>query len=59
MLLGFVVIAVRSVRRAPPGLPRRVAVGFAGCVAAFLVVSLASNVVSQVVLLWYFAAFAA
>ena len=34
------------------------AVGFAGCLAAFLLLSLVSNVISQLVILWYFLAFA-
>jgi O-antigen ligase len=44
---------------APHGLGQGVAVGFAGCVAAFIVFSVAENVMSQVVVLWYFVAFAA
>nr|MDT0658475.1 O-antigen ligase family protein [Micromonospora sp. DSM 115978] len=49
-----------ALRRAPPGgLERGVAVGFAGCAVAFVAVSLASNVISNVVTLWYFVAFAA
>jgi hypothetical protein len=52
--------AVRALRRAPPGgLARGVAVGFAGCAVAFVAVSAASNVISNVVTLWYFVAFAA
>ncbi|MDG4828960.1 O-antigen ligase family protein [Solwaraspora sp. WMMD1047] len=49
-----------ALRRAPPGsLERGIAVGFAGCAVAFVAVSLASNVISNVVTLWYFVAFAA
>ena len=44
---------------APPGFPQGVAVGFAGCVATFIVFSVGENVMSQVVVLWYFVAFAA
>jgi putative inorganic carbon (HCO3(-)) transporter len=44
---------------APPGLGQGVAVGFAGCVASFLLFSVAENLMSQVVVLWYFVAFAA
>ena len=44
---------------APAGLGQGVAVGFAGCVASFLLFSVAENLMSQVVVLWYFAAFAA
>jgi hypothetical protein len=44
----------------PPGsLDRGVAVGFLGCAVAFIAVSLAANVLSNVVLLWYLFAFAA
>ena len=44
---------------APPGLAQGIAVGFAGCVASFLLFSVAENLMSQVVVLWYFVAFAA
>lgn len=60
MLLLCLHTAVRALRRAPPGtLARGVAVGFAGCAVAFVAVSAASNVISNVVTLWYFVAFAA
>ncbi|WP_428965104.1 O-antigen ligase family protein [Micromonospora fluostatini] len=49
-----------ALRRAPPGsLQRGIAIGFLGCAVAFIAVSAASNVISNVVTLWYFAAFAA
>ncbi|WP_139307372.1 O-antigen ligase family protein [Micromonospora pattaloongensis] len=49
-----------ALRRAPPGsLERGIAVGFLGCAVAFIAVSAASNVISNVVTLWYFVAFAA
>ncbi|MEA2638084.1 MAG: hypothetical protein QOE18_1141 [Chloroflexota bacterium] len=38
---------------------RSVAVGFAGCVMAFVLLSIVSNVITQVVVLWYYVAFAA
>jgi putative inorganic carbon (HCO3(-)) transporter len=41
------------------GLFHGVAVGFFGCVVAFLLLSLVSNVITQLAILWYFAAFAA
>lgn len=44
---------------APPGFGQGVAVGFAGCTAAFLIFGVAENLMSQVAVLWYFAAFAA
>lgn len=49
-----------ALRVAPPGsLDRGVAVGFLGVVAAFLATSLASNVITEVVGLWYLVTFAA
>ncbi|MEK8106143.1 hypothetical protein NKG94_14970 [Micromonospora sp. M12] len=60
MLFAFAHTARTALRRAPPGsFERGVAVGFAGCAAAFVAVSAASNVISNVVTLWYFVAFAA
>jgi putative inorganic carbon (HCO3(-)) transporter len=61
--LGFVVALVATSRRAlaakVTGAPRGLAVGFAGCVAAFVVVGLGANLVSQLAVLWYFFAIAA
>jgi putative inorganic carbon (HCO3(-)) transporter len=52
--------ARQALRRAPPGTSARgIAVGFAGCAVAFVAVSAVSNVVSNVVTMWYFVAFAA
>lgn len=60
MFLLILHTARLALRRAPPGtIERGVAVGFAGCAVAFIAVSLASNVISNVVTLWYFVAFAA
>ncbi|MEU8128839.1 O-antigen ligase family protein [Micromonospora sp. NPDC049049] len=60
MLFALVHTARTALRRAPPGsFERGVAVGFTGCAAAFVAVSAASNVISNVVTLWYFVAFAA
>jgi O-antigen ligase len=50
--------ARRSIRYTRSPLEHAVAVGFAGCLAAFLLLSLVSNVISQLVILWYFLAFA-
>jgi putative inorganic carbon (HCO3(-)) transporter len=50
--------ARRSIRNTRSPLEHSVAVGFAGCLAAFLLLSLVSNVISQLVILWYFLAFA-
>jgi len=49
-------LAMRNTR---PGLFHGVAVGFFGCVVAFLLLSFVSNVITQLAILWYFAAFAA
>ena len=49
----------RAVRAsAPHSLERGIAVGFMGCVTAFIAASAVSNVFSNVVSLWYFFAFA-
>ena len=59
LLATFVRTAVRAVRATSKGIDRGIAVGFAGCAASFLLVSAVSNVISSVVILWYFVAFAA
>jgi putative inorganic carbon (hco3(-)) transporter len=60
VLVALVALGLRAVRASPPGtLDRGVAVGFLGCAVAFVAVSLAANVLSNVVLLWYLFAFAA
>ncbi|MDG4772283.1 O-antigen ligase family protein [Solwaraspora sp. WMMD792] len=60
MLVLLLYTARTALRRAPPdSLERGVAVGFAGCAVVFIAVSLGSNVISNVVTLWYFVAFAA
>jgi len=51
--------ARNAVRNASSGFDRGVGVGFAGCVAAFIPYSFGGNVMSHVVILWYFVAFAA
>lgn len=62
--LGLLVALARRARAAVrgtagPGLERGLAVGSAGCLATFLVFSVGGNVVSQVVVLWYFLTLAA
>ncbi|WP_433527957.1 O-antigen ligase family protein [Micromonospora sp. CA-263727] len=62
--LAMMVMVLRTgrlaLRRAPPdSFERGVAVGFLGCAVAFVAVSAASNVISNVVTLWYLFAFAA
>jgi O-antigen ligase len=59
LLASLVRTAWASVVRTRAGLDRGIAVGFAACVVVYGLVSLVSNVVSQVVLLWYFFTFAA
>jgi O-antigen ligase len=51
--------AMKFTRRRPLSYERSVAVGFAACVMAFVVLSIVSNVITQVVVLWYYVAFAA
>lgn len=38
---------------------RSIAVGFASCVIAFVIISIVSNVITEVIVLWYYVAFAA
>jgi O-antigen ligase len=54
LLQRLFVTASRGLRVAHEGLSRGVAVGFFGALIAFVVVSLVSNVMSQLVLWWYF-----
>ena len=56
-LLGALFVhARRGYRRAAAGLPRGLSVAFLGSVTALVVLSIAANVVSQLVILWYFGA---
>lgn len=60
MMVALVGTGRRAVRSSVPGsFDRGVAAGFLGCAVAFLAVSLVANVISNVVNLWYFFAFAA
>ncbi|HET9601270.1 MAG TPA: O-antigen ligase family protein [Acidimicrobiales bacterium] len=59
LVIAMARVAVRGVRDAHAGWQRGVAVGFAGCLMAFVLVSLVANVMSQAVVLWYVFAFAA
>lgn len=56
---SLVTVARRAVAEARPGLDRGVAVGFAGAVVAFLIISIVANVLTQLVILWYLATLAA
>jgi O-antigen ligase len=51
--------AMRYTKKRPRSFERSIAVGFACCAMAFVVLSLVSNVITQVVVLWYYVAFAA
>jgi Ca2+/Na+ antiporter len=51
--------AMRFTKTRPWSYERSVAVGFAACVLAFVLLSIVSNVITQVVVLWYYVAFAA
>ena len=60
VLIALVGLGGGAVRASPPGsFERGVAAGFLGCAVAFVAVSIAANVLSSVVLLWYLFAFAA
>jgi hypothetical protein len=59
VVLALISTVKRALRHARPGFDQGIAIGFAGCVVAFLIYSLAENVMSQVVVLWYFFVFAA
>ncbi len=59
LLLSMVLVARQSLKGTRPGFDRSIAVGFAGCVLAFLIISVVSNVITEVIVLWYYVAFAA
>jgi putative inorganic carbon (hco3(-)) transporter len=60
MLIAMIALGRRAVRRTRAGtFERGVAAGFLGCAVAFIAVSFVANVISNVVNLWYFIAFAA
>jgi O-antigen ligase len=59
LLVSMVVVARHSMKRAGPGFDRSIAVGFTGCVTAFVLISVVSNVITEVIVLWYYVAFAA
>lgn len=58
-LLRAAGITLRGLRDTEPGPYRSLVVGFAGVFAAFCILSLVSNVITQLALLWYLAALAA
>lgn len=57
--LAYIALGATGPPAGGRSLERGVAVGFAGCVAAFISVSLVANVITNVVNLWYFLTFAA
>ena len=59
VLIALVAIARRALRDAQPGFARGVAVGFAAVLVAYVIDSLTDNLMSEVVVLWYFYAAAA
>ena len=59
LLLSMMVVARKGLKHSGPGFDRGIAVGFAGCVIAFVLISVVSNVITEVIVLWYYVAFAA
>ena len=59
LLLSMVLVARQGMRESAPGFDHSIAVGFAGCVIAFVLISIVSNVITEVIVLWYYVAFAA
>ena len=51
--------SIRFTRKRFGSYEHSIAVGFAGCVIAFVLISIVSNVISEVIVLWYYVAFAA
>jgi O-antigen ligase len=59
LLTSMILVARQGLRHSGPGFDRSIAVGFAGCVIAFVLISVVSNVITEVIVLWYYIAFAA
>ena len=59
LLFSMIMVARQGLRESGPGFDRSIAVGFAGCVIAFVLISIVSNVITEVIVLWYYVAFAA
>jgi O-antigen ligase len=60
LLLALLRLGWTAATKPPVGsLERSVGIGFLGCAVAFVAVSLVANLISNVVTLWYFLAFAA
>lgn len=56
LLIALFAAGRDALRRAPPGLARGLAVAFVATAAGLVVLSFAANVISQLVILWYFSA---
>jgi O-antigen ligase len=54
LLVTLAVEARSTLRRAPPGLPRGLAVAFVAALVGLVALSLTANVITQLVILWYF-----
>ena len=54
LLITLAVQARSTLRRAPPGIPRGLAIAFAASFLGLLLLSLTANVITQLVILWYF-----
>jgi len=59
LLWSMILVARQGLKGSGPGFDRSIAVGFAGCVIAFVLISVVSNVITEVIVLWYYVAFAA
>lgn len=58
LLIALGAVSRRALKKAKRGYHRGIAIGFFGCYVAFVILSMVSNVISQVVILWYFFTFA-
>jgi putative inorganic carbon (hco3(-)) transporter len=54
LLITLGVQARATLGRAPPGIPRGLAIAFAASLSGLVLLSLAANVITQLVILWYF-----
>jgi O-antigen ligase len=59
VIIALIAVARQALRSAPAGFARGVAVGFAAVLVAYLLDSMTDNLMSEVVVLWYFYAAAA
>ena len=54
LLITLGIQARTTLERAPPGIPQGLAVAFAATLAGIVLLSLSANVITQLVILWYF-----